>query len=150
MNELTSSQHALPSATPPTEPPQTSVVPGHVNVSPIAGAAGAFPLAAAAGSARPPTDSLAIVSAICGLTAFIPVVSQIAGLVLGIIAVRRIRRARRAGLAVAGMGWAATGIASSVCVLLGWVFVVAVLGVAAYFFSNTATALDQAIPVPPR
>ncbi len=150
MNELTSSQHALPSAKPLTEPIQTSVVPGHVNTSPMAGAAGAFPLAAGAHTARPPTDSLAIMSAICGLTAFIPVVSQVAGLILGIVAVRRIRRARRAGLAVAGMGWAATGITSSVCVLLGWIFVVAVLGVVAYFFSNTAAALDQAVAVPPR
>ena len=36
-------------------------------------------------AAAPRTDRLAIASAVCGLTAFVPVVSQLVGLVLGLL-----------------------------------------------------------------
>jgi len=99
---------------------------------------------------RPPVDRCAVASAICGMTAIVPVVSQIAGLILGIMAFRRIRQARRAGLPLAGSGWAATGIVSSIFVLLCWIAVVAILGSVVFLFSHTASALDKAILAPPR
>jgi len=100
--------------------------------------------------AKPPVDRCAMASAVCGVTAIVPVISQVAGLVLGIIAIRRIRRARRAGFAAAGLGWATTGIVSSIFVLLGWVFVVVIFGVVVSIFSDAAAVLDKAVVVPPR
>ena len=98
---------------------------------------------------RPPVDRCAIASAICGLTAFIPVLSQIAGVVLGIVALCRIRRARRAGHPTAGTGWAVTGLVSSSVVLLSWIFVFIVFAAVLALFANTATTLDHALPAPP-
>ena len=98
--------------------------------------------------ARPPVDRCAMASAVCGVTAIVPVVSQVAGLVLGIIAIRRIRRARREGFAVAGLGWATTGIVSSIFVLLGWLFVVVIFGVVVSIFSDASAVLDKAVTVP--
>lgn len=65
------------------------------------------------------TDKVAIASTVCGLTPFIPVFSQVMGLSLGLWALVRIRRARRAGQRVNGRGWAAAGITGNGFVLLG-------------------------------
>jgi hypothetical protein len=67
------------------------------------------------------TDKVAVASTICGLTPFIPIFSQLIGLILGVWALFRIRRSRRAGQAVRGRGWATAGIAGNGFVLLGWI-----------------------------
>ena len=68
-----------------------------------------------------PTDRLAVASVICGMTAFIPIISQLAAVLLGLMALRRIRRARRAGVPTRGVGWAVTGIAGGLIALAGWI-----------------------------
>ena len=120
--------------------PQSSVI----QARPVASAAAFVP------AAQPPVDRCAVASAICGLTAIIPVVSQLVGVVLGVIALRRLGRARRAGQPLAGWAWAVTGIVSSVFVLLCWIFVIAVLGGVLWMFVKTSAALDQALVPPPR
>ena len=90
----------------------------------------------------PRTDRLAIASAVCGLTAFIPVVSQIVGLVLGIISLLRIRRARRAGATVGGLGWAAAGIASSGFALLLWLGIMAAYATVGSSLAHTTNAFQ--------
>lgn len=98
---------------------------------------------------RPSTDRLAIASAVCGLTAIIPVISQVMGLALGIASLVRIRRAGRAGVAVRGRGWALTGIISSGFALVGWVAMVAALLLVGSVFSQTAGSLDALALTPP-
>lgn len=70
---------------------------------------------------RAHTDKVAVASTICGLTPFIPVFSQVLGLILGFWALIRIRRCRRTGQNVRGRGWASAGIAGNGFVLLGWI-----------------------------
>lgn len=67
------------------------------------------------------TDQAAVASAVCGMTAIIPIVSQVAGLILGAVALVRIGRARRAGVMVGGRRYAITGIVSSALALAGWI-----------------------------
>lgn len=125
--------------------------PARLQASPLVSVARTQPVlstVAPVPAVRPPVDRCAVASAICGLTAIIPVVSQLAGVVLGVIALRRLGRARRAGQPLAGWAWAVTGIVSSVCVLLCWILVVAVLGGVLWMFVNTSTALDH-LPVAP-
>jgi len=70
---------------------------------------------------QPITDRLAVASAVCGLSGFIPVVSQLAAIVLGFMSLGRIKRARRQGVQVPGRGWAMTGIVGGVVSLSGWI-----------------------------
>lgn len=93
-------------------------------------------------AAAPRTDRLAIASAVCGLTAFVPVVSQLVGLVLGVISLLRIRRARRAGVAVGGTSWAAAGIASSGFALLLWLGIMAAYAAVGSSLSHTTNAFQ--------
>ena len=93
------------------------------------------------------TDRLAIASAICGLTAIVPVISQVIGLALGIASLLRIRRARREGTLVRGRGWALTGISSGFA-LLGWVAMVAALLLAGSVFAHAADSLNALVPTP--
>lgn len=86
-------------------------------------------------------DPLALASAACGLTALIPVVSQVLGLVLGVSSLIRIRSARRQGLVRRGTGWAWAGIVSSGFMLLVWGFVVAVLLAVGGTFARVAGTL---------
>ncbi len=67
------------------------------------------------------TDKAAVASTVCGLTPFIPIFSQVLGLILGIWALFRIRRAQRAGQNVRGRGWATAGITGNGFALLGWI-----------------------------
>lgn len=67
------------------------------------------------------TDGMAVGSAVCGLSGFIPLITQVAGLGLGFASLSRIRRARRRGVQLGGKGWAITGIVTSICGLLGWI-----------------------------
>jgi hypothetical protein len=78
-------------------------------------------------------DRCAVASAVCGLTAVIPVVSQVAGLALGVLGLSRIHRARRRGQARTGTTWALAGIVSSGIALLAWVGILA----AGYFVSTS-------------
>jgi hypothetical protein len=94
------------------------------------------------------TDHLAIASAVCGLTALVPVISQVIGLVLGIASLRRIRRARQAGVEVRGKGWALTGIISSGFALLGWIAAFALLFLVGAVFACTGDTLDAIARVP--
>lgn len=83
------------------------------------------------GSAPVKNDGFAVASAVCGFTGIIPIVSQVAGLTLGIMALIRIGRARRAGVPRGGTRWAVAGIVSSGLVLAGWVacfFALSVVG----------------------
>jgi len=83
------------------------------------------------------TDKVAVASSLCGITAFIPIFSQLIGLALGIWALFRIRRARQAGRQVRGRGWAVGGITGNGFVLLGWI---ALLGI----FATLSTSLNRA------
>ncbi|MCP4249055.1 MAG: DUF4190 domain-containing protein [bacterium] len=96
-------------------------------------------------AATAPPDGLAVASAICGMTAFIPIISQLAAVLLGFIALRRIRRARRAGVAVRGDGWAVTGIVSGLIVLAGWIGAAMLLTAAGTIFLG----VSEQISLPP-
>jgi len=100
----------------------------------------------AAPISKPPVHPLAVASAVCGIAAIVPVVSQIVAIVLGIIALRRIRRARRDGQALRGAGWAATGIASSLFMLLCWIVIFAVFIAVWGMFAHTTSVLEKVIP----
>ena len=89
------------------------------------------------------TDRLAIASAACGLTAFVPVISQVLGLWFGAIGLLRIRRARRQGLDLRGSGWAWTGLISSGIALLGWITLPALLASLGESFTHTTTSLQS-------
>lgn len=87
---------------------------------------------------RPPArqEFCCVASAVCGLTAVIPFVSQIAGVVLGIIGLVRIRRGRRLGIDRRGTGWAIVGLVSSGFMLLCWLVIVGVLAAAGHVFRH--------------
>jgi hypothetical protein len=91
-------------------------------------------------------DTLAVASAVCGFTALVPVLSQLAGLAFGIASLRRIRRARRCGIDLPGTGWAAAGIVSSALLLLCWIAVFAVFIFVGKSLANTADALSAITP----
>lgn len=95
---------------------------------------------------RAGSDRLAVASAVCGLTAVVPVLFQVAGLVLGVASLVRIRRARRCGLELPGRGWAWVGIISSGFVLLSWVSVLGMLLAASGSMANTVEALHAIAP----
>lgn len=91
-------------------------------------------------------DGLAVASAVCGFTVLVPVVSQLAGLVLGAASLMRIRRARRCGVSLPGAGWAAAGIISSALVLVSWIIVFAAFAVVGTALTRTADALGAIAP----
>ena len=95
--------------------------------------------------AAPPrrTDRLAVASAACGLTAFVPVISQVLGLWFGAVGLLRIRRARRLGLNPRGSGWAWTGLISSGIALLGWIALPALLANLGQSFTHTTQSLHS-------
>ncbi len=68
----------------------------------------------------PPREGCSVASAVCGITGFIPFISQAAGLGLGIAGLVRINRARKRGVPMRGVGWAVTGLSTSVFGLLCW------------------------------
>lgn len=98
---------------------------------------------------RGPTDSLAIASAVCGLAAPIPIVAQVAGLILGYAGLRRISKARSRGENPGGKGWALTGIIASGFVLIGWIASFAILAAVSTTITSTMGQLDglmQSVP----
>ena len=125
--------HELPAAPAAPPPPPTPVPPqyGYTYLAPP----GVQPVQ--------PTDRMAVFSAVCGLTAIIPIVSQIIGLVLGLVSLRRIRRARRHGVLLPGTGWAVTGLISSGFTLLGWLGFFALMALLAGTFSHSADSLGS-------
>ena len=88
------------------------------------------------------TDEYAVASAICGFTAIVPLVSQLIGLALGLLSLSRIRRARRAGIELAGAKWAAAGIFSSGFVLMCWIAIFIGMMLLTSSFSHSAEALS--------
>lgn len=91
-------------------------------------------------------DGYAVASAICGFTAIVPLLSQVIGLVLGIVGLARIRRARRAGIEVRGTRWAVAGITCSGFALLCWVAIfvaMSALGTSLSHSSQTLNTLFQ-------
>jgi hypothetical protein len=108
----------------------------------------AAPVVAASASypAERRVDRLAVASAVCGLTALVPVLSQLAGLAFGIASLRRIRRARRCGFDLPGTGWAAAGIVSSVLMLLCWIAVFAAFVFVGKSLAHTNEAMSAIMP----
>ena len=88
-------------------------------------------------------DPLALASAVCGLTAFIPIVSQLAGIALGAAGLVRIGRPRRRGLARRGVGWGVAGLGSSGAALAVWALLAAAFIAAAAPFRNVGDALSR-------
>ena len=93
------------------------------------------------------TDKLAVASAVCGFTAVVPVISQVAGLGLGIASLIRIRRAERCGVHLRGRGWALAGIASSGFALLSWIAVVVLFLMVRATFHDVVQALPTVTPI---
>jgi hypothetical protein len=89
------------------------------------------------------TDPLALAAAACGFVAIVPILTQLAGLALGIASLVRIRRARRRGIPLRGVPWALAGLISSGFVLLSWVAVLVLLLAARTAFAHVAGALPQ-------
>lgn len=91
--------------------------------------------------ALPAYEPLAVASAACGLFAVIPVVTQVAGIVLGVIGLRRIRRLERQGGCARGRAWAWVGIGSSGFGLLCWLVVFAGMLAVGWAFRSMADGL---------
>ena len=124
---------SLPAHVPLARPVHVTAIPIGLNAGdPVGGTA----------IVRHRTDGFAIASAVCGLTAIIPVVSQVIGLGLGVASFVRLRRARRAGVKLGGRGWAITGIVSSGVALLGWIAVFVAFAAIGSSFSGSAETLS--------
>ena len=94
------------------------------------------------------TEPFAVASAICGMTAIIPVLSQLVGLTLGIVSLVRLRRAKRSGLELSGKGWAIAGIATSGLALIGWIgFAIVLAGLGSSVLSSS-DALSSLLTTP--
>ncbi|MHC5111689.1 MAG: hypothetical protein ACYTHJ_17630 [Planctomycetota bacterium] len=130
---------ALPYAQPPSQIYQPPGAPPAQPIQP----AQHVPADLLAAAHAAPTDRLAVLSAICGMSAMIPVVSQVAGLVMGILSLRNIKRAANAGLVIDGKGWAWLGISSSAFTLLGWMAFMAALSMIGNSLMDSAGALEQ-------
>ncbi|MCC7290611.1 MAG: hypothetical protein IT449_00955 [Phycisphaerales bacterium] len=89
----------------------------------------------------PPREACCVASAVCGLTALVPVASQLAGLALGLIGLARIRAARRRGEDMRGAGWAVAGLCSSGLMLLVWLGTFAALASAGSALHKAAAKL---------
>jgi hypothetical protein len=99
--------------------------------------------------ARQRTDGFAVASAVCGITGIVPFVTQVIGLICGLVGLARIRRARRCGLPVRGVGWAVTGMISSGFVLLCWVVVFAGFALVSSTFAETTESLGGVLKTSP-
>ncbi|RJP36129.1 MAG: DUF4190 domain-containing protein [Phycisphaerales bacterium] len=127
-------------------PPPLPTLAGHSGHTAHAGSPGQLAAAPALGGPMvmaPPRDVCSVASAICGLTGFIPFISQAAGLALGIAGLVRINRARRRGVAMRGTGWAVTGLSTSLFGLLCWL---GVLG-GMFFLRSTIQQATSGIDV---
>ena len=141
---LTDNATPLAPSTTPAAPPPGSMPAERAQVVCVARPMVAQP--ARSGSLLANTDRLAIASLVCGLTAIIPLVSQVAGVGLGIWSLVRIRRVRRAGGTVGGTWAAGTGIAFSAVVLLCWVLVIGAMLWAGVMFDEIGSKLPTGTP----
>jgi len=91
---------------------------------------------------QPPRDGCAIASAICGISAIVPVLSQVAGLTLGVMALVRIGRAKRRGVLLRGKGWAWAGLASSGFVLLSWLAIFITMALVSGSYTGSLSQLN--------
>jgi hypothetical protein len=131
-------------------PAQPLLAPVPVNAVPVArpieerddGLDGSRALLSARG-ATGSTDTCAVVSAVCGLTAIVPVVSQLAGLGFGLVSTIRLIRARRAGRLLRGWGWVFTGLLSSGVALIGWIVVFVAFGVLSSSLAESNASLQS-------
>ena len=102
------------------------------------------------GSPPPPPsvkrDACAVGSAVCGFTGFIPIVTQVIGLILGLLAIGRIRRARLFGQERGGMRHAVVGIITNGATLLIWIFVFVAVSCVFQSISTTAGDLSKLVP----
>ena len=135
----------MPAATAPNPPLFASGVPVARPIAPTlqTGIASEYPTPIPA--AR--SNRLAVASVAMGAVPLIPILSQIIGIVLGLMALRRISQARRAGVALKGGRCAWAGIGLNVISLLGWILTL-VLG--SFVASNISGSLEalQGIRIP--
>lgn len=137
---------ALNELSPPVARPVENVVPAQVVpiARPVAPIGGVHYVVVKPAS----TEPFAIASAICGMTAIVPVLSQLLGLTLGIVSLMRLRRAKRAGTPLAGKGWAIAGIATSGFALLGWLGFAAALAGLGSSVLGSSDALNAMLAAP--
>lgn len=137
---------ARPLAPPPLPPEALSTTRGlAVRVSPPPLPAGAEIGSHESGLQRQGQDGCCVASAVCGLTALVPIVSQVAGVVLGVLGLVRVRRARRRGIAVRGRGWAIAGLISSALVLAGWLAMFGAMSLVGSSIKGSASGLEAAL-----
>ncbi|MGB2984595.1 MAG: hypothetical protein WBE26_01820 [Phycisphaerae bacterium] len=139
MNDLTRIPYAQPVRAAVTRVPTEEPPAGVTTVNPAQGVL-----------VRRRTDEYAVASAICGFTAIVPLVSQVIGLALGLLSLSRIRRARRAGIELAGAKWAAVGIFSSAFALMCWIGIFIGMTLLTSSFSHSAESLSGLLPPTPR
>ena len=84
-------------------------------------------------------NRLAVTSVVVGAVPIIPILSQIVGVILGLVALRRISQARRAGIDLPGSGCAWAGISLNIISLVGWILML-VLG--SFVASNISSSLE--------
>lgn len=88
-------------------------------------------------------DLCAVGSALCGATGFIPILTQLIGLALALVAIVRIRRARRFGRAPRGMRHAVTGLVLNGVTLVVWIVVFVGLSTVGYSLSHSVSQLSK-------
>lgn len=88
-------------------------------------------------------DACAVGSAVCGFTGFIPILTQVIGLTLGIIAMVRVGRARRSGVEIKGMRDAVVGLTMNGLTLVGWIGLFAAMSIVGTSLSGTTDQLTQ-------
>ena len=129
-----SAQSVEPDNTPPPVPCARPLGPGLIPPPPA--------------STPPRRDPLAVGSAVCGFTGFIPVITQLIGLLLGVAALLRIRRARRSGVALGGTRYAITGLVMNGFTLVGWIVLASAFAVVGDSLSQTSGSLSQLLSMP--
>jgi hypothetical protein len=85
---------------------------------------------------------LAVASAVCGLTGFVPIIGQVLGVVFGVLSLIRIRRSRATGSALGGAPWAVVGLVSSGAAMLGWIALFLAVSTVSSSLGSTSNLLD--------
>jgi len=88
----------------------------------------------------------AVASAALSFCAFVPLVCQLLGLILGAVGLARIRRCRRDGIEVSGTRWAVVGIAGNGFLLGCWIAVFTAMLLLRVSFFHFAEALRTLTP----
>ncbi len=94
-------------------------------------------------------NRLAVTSVVFGAVPIIPILSQIVGVIMGLVALRRISQARRAGIDLPGRGCAWAGISLNIISLVGWILTLVLGSFVASQMSSSLNALRGIrIPAP--